>query len=276
MHTTRPWPTTRSGCGRTAIPAATVETLAALHPGRDRLGGGRGVVRGCDRRTRLRRCGWGRSVRRRSGSAVPFGTPSIAAFANSAAASALDLDDGHRAAGGHPGAAVIPAVFAVAQEAQGRVARGACGAHGRLRGGRADRRRPGRLQAGHAFHGSLVRLRGRGRGRALAAPVGRTDRRGPGDRGRPVPGSLGRGLQPGHGQPRQGGHRLGDADRRVGRGACRLPGSPVRWTSWTTRRTTTRPRSRPGWGGGSPSTGSTSSPTPAVAGRTRRSTRSAG
>jgi len=42
----------------------------------------------------------------------------FAAFANSAAASALDLDDGHRAAGGHPGAAVIPAVLALAQEVQ--------------------------------------------------------------------------------------------------------------------------------------------------------------
>ena len=42
----------------------------------------------------------------------------FAAFANSAAASALDLDDGHRAAGGHPGAAIIPAVLAVAQEVQ--------------------------------------------------------------------------------------------------------------------------------------------------------------
>lgn len=41
-----------------------------------------------------------------------------AAFANSAAASVLDLDDGHRAAGGHPGAAVIPAVLAVSQEIQ--------------------------------------------------------------------------------------------------------------------------------------------------------------
>lgn len=37
-----------------------------------------------------------------------------AAFCNAAAASALDLDDGHRAARGHPGAAVIPAVIAVA------------------------------------------------------------------------------------------------------------------------------------------------------------------
>jgi 2-methylcitrate dehydratase PrpD len=42
----------------------------------------------------------------------------FAAYANSAAASALDLDDGHRAAAGHPGAAVIPAVLAVAQEEQ--------------------------------------------------------------------------------------------------------------------------------------------------------------
>jgi 2-methylcitrate dehydratase PrpD len=41
--------------------------------------------------------------------------PATAAFANSAAVSALDLDDGHRAAGGHPGAAVIPAVLALAQ-----------------------------------------------------------------------------------------------------------------------------------------------------------------
>ena len=38
------------------------------------------------------------------------------AMANSAAASALDLDDGHRAAGGHPGAAIIPAAIAVAEE----------------------------------------------------------------------------------------------------------------------------------------------------------------
>lgn len=37
-----------------------------------------------------------------------------AAFCNAAAASALDLDDGHRAARGHPGAAVIPTVLAVA------------------------------------------------------------------------------------------------------------------------------------------------------------------
>ncbi|NTI26622.1 MmgE/PrpD family protein (plasmid) [Rhizobium rhizogenes] len=39
-----------------------------------------------------------------------------AAMANSAAASALDLDDGHRGAAGHPGAGIIPAVLAVAQQ----------------------------------------------------------------------------------------------------------------------------------------------------------------
>ena len=38
-----------------------------------------------------------------------------AAMANAAAASALDIDDGHRGGGGHPGAGIIPAVFAVAQ-----------------------------------------------------------------------------------------------------------------------------------------------------------------
>ncbi len=38
-----------------------------------------------------------------------------AAMANSFAASALDLDDGHRLAMGHPGAAIIPAALAVAE-----------------------------------------------------------------------------------------------------------------------------------------------------------------
>jgi 2-methylcitrate dehydratase PrpD len=39
-----------------------------------------------------------------------------AIWCNSATAAALDLDDGHRLARGHPGAAVIPAAFAAAQE----------------------------------------------------------------------------------------------------------------------------------------------------------------
>jgi len=39
-----------------------------------------------------------------------------AAYVNSTFASALDLDDGHRGAMGHPGASIIPAALAVAQE----------------------------------------------------------------------------------------------------------------------------------------------------------------
>ena len=41
-----------------------------------------------------------------------------AAMSNSVAASALDLDDGHRAAGGHPGASIIPAAVAIAEEVE--------------------------------------------------------------------------------------------------------------------------------------------------------------
>jgi 2-methylcitrate dehydratase PrpD len=43
------------------------------------------------------------------------GSLSTATFANSMAASILDLDDGHRAAAGHPGAAIVPAVLAAAE-----------------------------------------------------------------------------------------------------------------------------------------------------------------
>lgn len=39
-----------------------------------------------------------------------------AAFVNAAHASMLDLDDGHRLASGHPGAAIVPAVLAVAEQ----------------------------------------------------------------------------------------------------------------------------------------------------------------
>lgn len=44
------------------------------------------------------------------------GPAAAAALANSAAASALDIDDGHRSAQGHPGASIIPAAIAAAQE----------------------------------------------------------------------------------------------------------------------------------------------------------------
>ncbi|NEK55345.1 MmgE/PrpD family protein, partial [Rhizobium leguminosarum] len=40
--------------------------------------------------------------------------PIAAVIANATAASALDLDDGHRAARGHPGACVVPAVLTLA------------------------------------------------------------------------------------------------------------------------------------------------------------------
>ena len=39
------------------------------------------------------------------------------AFVNATAASILDIDDGSRSAMGHPGAAIVPAVVAMAQEA---------------------------------------------------------------------------------------------------------------------------------------------------------------
>lgn len=43
--------------------------------------------------------------------------PAVAAvLGNCTAASILDLDDGHRAASGHPGAAIIPAALAIAEE----------------------------------------------------------------------------------------------------------------------------------------------------------------
>jgi len=99
------------------IPAATVETVqrCVLDLVASAVAGARSeaavIARGCAERLG----GPGKA-------AIWFGggnrQPACAAFANSAAASALDLDDGHREAGGHPGAAVIPAVLAVAQEVQ--------------------------------------------------------------------------------------------------------------------------------------------------------------
>ncbi|MBW1712563.1 MAG: MmgE/PrpD family protein, partial [Deltaproteobacteria bacterium] len=41
--------------------------------------------------------------------------PILAAFANAVAGSALDADDGHRGALGHPGAVVVPAALAAAE-----------------------------------------------------------------------------------------------------------------------------------------------------------------
>ena len=47
--------------------------------------------------------------------------PAASALVNSAAASALDIDDGNRQAGGHPGASMIPAAFALAQHLKASV-----------------------------------------------------------------------------------------------------------------------------------------------------------
>lgn len=44
------------------------------------------------------------------------GSVTAAAFSNAMATSILDLDDGHRAACGHPGAAIVPAVLAAAED----------------------------------------------------------------------------------------------------------------------------------------------------------------
>lgn len=43
-------------------------------------------------------------------------SPASAAFVNAASAHGLDLDDGNTQAGGHPGASVFPAVFAMAED----------------------------------------------------------------------------------------------------------------------------------------------------------------
>jgi len=49
--------------------------------------------------------------------------PAGAAFVNASYAAALDLDDGHRAASGHPAAAIIPAVLAVGETMRASPAR---------------------------------------------------------------------------------------------------------------------------------------------------------
>jgi 2-methylcitrate dehydratase PrpD len=60
----------------------------------------------------------------KGGAVVWFGTerlhPTGAAFANAASASILDIDDGHRRALGHPGAAVVPTALATASRSDMR------------------------------------------------------------------------------------------------------------------------------------------------------------
>lgn len=66
------------------------------------------------RATALAQFGPGRSSVWFSGGARAM--PGAAILANCTAASIMDLDDGHRAASGHPGAAVIPSCLAVAED----------------------------------------------------------------------------------------------------------------------------------------------------------------
>jgi 2-methylcitrate dehydratase PrpD len=62
---------------------------------------------------------WARSTFREGTATVWFEdatlSPSGAAYINSLATSVLDIDDGHRAASGHPGAAVIPAAITLGE-----------------------------------------------------------------------------------------------------------------------------------------------------------------
>lgn len=90
---------------RAAASKAVLDLIAASIAGH----GTRGAVAA---RQLLDRCwGQGRAAVWFSGAAS---TVTGAAFANAASACAQDLDDGHRAAAGHPGAAIVPAVLAYA------------------------------------------------------------------------------------------------------------------------------------------------------------------
>lgn len=73
--------------------AATRGAASAMAGALSSWGQGEGRVWFCDRRLAL----------------------SGASFVNAAYASMLDIDDGHRAAAGHPGAAIVPAVLTVAE-----------------------------------------------------------------------------------------------------------------------------------------------------------------
>ncbi|WP_395019721.1 MmgE/PrpD family protein [Dongia sp.] len=99
--------------GRTEVPPPALEhaKLAVLDLATAALAGARSQVAQMSLRA-------ARNIWRQGSAPVWFSGDRLnapgAALANAASASALDLDDGHRAAAGHPGAAIIPAVFATA------------------------------------------------------------------------------------------------------------------------------------------------------------------
>ena len=100
-ETTRLAPATRAAAVR-----AVFDLIAAAIAG-SRTGGGIAALKAAP-------VAWGAGPAACWFSDVRLSIPG-AAFVNAAFASMLDLDDGHRAASGHPGAAVIPAVLATAE-----------------------------------------------------------------------------------------------------------------------------------------------------------------
>ena len=143
-----------------------------------------------------------------------------AALANSAAASALDIDDGNRAGGGHPGAAVIPSALAVASET---------GADGEelLTAMIIGYEIGVRISAARDFAKQVTLSTGRWCAYAAAAVGGRLYgmppeqlAQAPGHRRDPVTGSGRRRLQCHRGQPCQRGHSLGHHDRAYRSHAC--------------------------------------------------------
>ena len=104
-----------SSCDFEDIPAFTValtEDLVLDATGCAAAGFGTGGARAV-RAVAAKRLGSGASTVWYDG---PGASTIGAAFANGIAASGLDIDDGHRAASGHPGAAIVPAAVAVAEE----------------------------------------------------------------------------------------------------------------------------------------------------------------
>lgn len=91
---------------RSATMKAVFDLMAAAVAGRETKGGAAAL--------RAAKTAWGGGPAACWFSGSRLSVPG-AAFVNSAFASMLDLDDGHRAASGHPGAAIIPAVIATAE-----------------------------------------------------------------------------------------------------------------------------------------------------------------
>jgi 2-methylcitrate dehydratase PrpD len=102
----------------------------------------------------------------------PGAAPAAAVVCNVAAASALDIDDGHRAARGHPGACVIPTVLTLASQ-------NSCAADDIFAAIIAGYDIGVRVAAAQTTTGIRTRQSGRWAGIAAAAAAGRLLRLGP-------------------------------------------------------------------------------------------------